>query len=67
MQVYRESGPPTTVHDLGGSGQALLFAPANGFHGLCYRSVVRPPSLTGFGTAALKLQAVDRAFVMQGD
>ena len=42
MQVYRENGPPVTVHDLGGTGEVLLFAPANGFHGLCYKSVVRP-------------------------
>ena len=39
MQIYRGSGPPVTVHDLGGSGNVLLFAPANGFHGMCYKPV----------------------------
>ena len=39
MQIHRESGPPVTVHDFGGSGNVLLFAPANGFHGLCYKPV----------------------------
>ena len=29
------------VHSLGGNGAPLLFAPANGFHGMCYQGVVR--------------------------
>ena len=40
MLIHRERGAPINVHAFGGSGPCLLFAPANGFHGLCYKPVV---------------------------
>ena len=38
------TGVDIAVHQLGGHGRLLLFAPANGFHGRCYQPLVRRPS-----------------------
>lgn len=41
--VSTSYGGKVAVHDFGGNaeGGRLLFLPANGFHGLCYRALVR--------------------------
>ena len=52
--VATPSGVDIAVHCLGGKGQILLFAPANGFHGRCYEAVVR--ELASLGCLNVHLQ-----------
>ena len=41
MHVSSADGTPISVHDLGGTGPALLVSHATGFHGRCYEPVAR--------------------------
>lgn len=41
MIVRAADSTPIAVHDLGGTGRALLFSHATGFHGRCYAPVAR--------------------------
>lgn len=41
MHVPSFDGVPLAVHDLGGSGTALLVSHATGFHGRCYEPIAR--------------------------
>ncbi len=41
MHVPSADGTPISVHDLGGTGPALLVSHATGFHGRCYAPVTR--------------------------
>lgn len=40
IRIKKPTGVKIAVHPMGGCGPLLLFAPANGFHGRCYKPLV---------------------------